>query len=141
MSRYQKTTGAENAPLNLSTEILVRFGDHVQPLSIHLEEHWQETEKEDSTEQKSQVRRWLVKLAFELPEGCFHAHLSIIEDSLSADLWLNHPELYKKADARMSELRSDLEDQGIRVKSLTCQPGEPTEPSTSLQTSLIDIRT
>lgn len=137
-----RSGGPETPQLTVTTEIPIRLGDHIHPLLLHIQEQ-HESPNQDSRERehKEKSRKWHVKMAFESPEGCFHAHLNLINDTLKADLWLDSPPMLSKAKHQLNALKKDLENQGLTVSGLKCHEGVPPPANVGLQTSLVDVRT
>jgi hypothetical protein len=149
LSRKQSGT-AESQGLsshNWQLEIPIRYGQDVHTLSLLIEDDWVQQYK-DNQEQNTQsresekVRKWMVKLGFDLPDaGSFHAHLTVINDSVKANIWAEKNETLEKALQQIDTLKSRLRKDGVNIESLECFPGKPPKVDNKLSYSLIDIKT
>jgi hypothetical protein len=129
-------------------ELPIRYGQEVHTLSLQIDEDWRQPHQEENKEEQNpdngekKVRQWFVKLCFELPEaGYFHAHLTIVKESVNASLWAENPATLKKAQEQLNLLKERLNKDGIEVKSLDCFPGKPPQQQNRLGYSLVDIKT
>jgi hypothetical protein len=129
--------------LHLQLEIPLNVGLGAQVMSLTIDEDWVTDYSKDDTERREKVQQWQVKLAFELPHaGTLHAHLTVIQQQLSASLWAEDPITFNKTRASLVSLKQQLEKDGCVVKQLECFQGRPpaAEP-VRLHYSLIDVQT
>jgi hypothetical protein len=133
---------------HLQLELPIRHGTELYNLAIHIDEeiHYQEKKKEEDEEprdsEREQVRQWQVKLAFDLPQGGrLHAHLSIINESVSASLWAESTQLLSRAREHLTVLRERMVNDGLEVKALDCFAGSPPLAAIELRYNLVDIKT
>lgn len=123
-------------------EIPIRYGHEVQQFSLRIDEEWLNEQQNNNVETPSKVRQWLIKLAFDLPEaGAFHAHLIIVDDSVSASLWAENPSTLTKTQQKLGQLQQRLQKDGVNVKQIECFAGRPAEEKIQLNYSLVDIKT
>ena len=123
-------------------DIPIRYGHEVQNMNLRMDEEWVNDYKQASAHSPDKVRQWLVKLAFDLPDaGSLHAHLVIVEETVSASLWAESPATLSKTQGMLSTLKKRLEKDGVTVSKIECFAGKPVEEQTRLDYSLVDIRT
>lgn len=141
ISRSQPSAeGQINQQLQL--EIPIRYGHEVHAIQIQLEEDWAQQQAEQAQEAPEKVRKWLVKLAFELPDaGSLHAHITVIQDSVSTSLWAENTTTFDQLQTSIGQLKQRLEKDGCSVKKIECFQGKPNEDSTQLGYALVDIKT
>lgn len=141
ISRSQPSAeGQVNQQIQL--EIPIRYGHEVHAVQIHLEEDWAQQQAEDEQAAPEKVRKWLVKLAFELPDaGSLHAHITVIQDSVSTSLWAENAATFTQLQTSIGELKQRLEKDGCSVKKIECFEGKPNEESIQLGYALVDIKT
>lgn len=126
----------------LQLEIPIRYGHEVHSVQIQLEEDWIQEYAEGDQKTAEKVRQWLVKLAFDLPDaGSVHAHITVIQDTVSTSLWADHSSTFSQIQASLSILKQRLEKDGCCVKKIECFEGAPQEESIQLGYSLVDIKT
>ena len=120
-------------------ELPFKFGHDIHSVEIRIDDEWKEQEEDDSDKKE---RQWEVMLSFELPEmGSFYAHLKIVKDSVSANLWAEEASTLKKVRAEVEGLRDQLTSNGIDVKEVQCFQGQPEKKELQLGYSLVDVRT
>ena len=126
-------------------EIPIRYGHDVHSMSLLLQEDWVQHYKDNQNgneKEANKVRKWFVKLGFDLPDaGRIHAHLTIIENTVSANLWAEKPATLEKALDHLGELKSRLQKDGVNITSLDCFAGQPPTTENRLSYSLVDIKT
>ena len=142
--RSQGNERADPIPTqHLQLEIPVRYGNEAHTISMYLDEDWVDDysgQGSDSPAQK--VRQWLVKLSFDLPDaGSFHAHITVLSDSVSASLWAEQDSTLAEAKRLLHGLRQGLEKDGIDVKQIECFAGKPVADQIKLEYALVDIKT
>lgn len=141
LSRQQVASDTGTPLLHWNMELPLRMGEHVIPLYLTIEEK-EHHEPDKKTQNTEKVRRWEVRMSFELPEeGNLHAHIRVINDNVSASLWAEQASLLAKAKEQITSLRSRLERSGVVVDNLDCQQGTPPTQATSLGYALVDIKT
>lgn len=132
--------GQANQQIQL--EIPIRYGHEVHTVQVQLEEQWQQASQDEESAAADKVRKWLVKLAFELPEaGSLHAHITVIQDSVSTSLWAENNHTYDQLQSSIGQLKQRLEKDGCTVKKIECFAGKPNEESVHLGYALVDIKT
>ncbi len=120
-------------------ELPFKFGHDIHSVEIRIDDEWKEQEDEDKGKKE---RQWEVMLSFELPEmGNFYAHLKIVNDSVSANLWAEEAATLRKVRAEVDSLRDQLTSNGIEVKEVQCFQGQPEKKELQLGYSLVDVRT
>ncbi len=129
-------------------ELPVRVGEHVYPLTLHIQEreyedkqdkHNKNSKKKDPRELK---KRWHVFLEFDLDElGMFASDISVDDTVVKTTLWVQKTPLWKASQAHIDTLKADLENSGITVDSLVCQQGKAPDKEIRIEQSLVDIRT
>lgn len=135
-------TGEGQANQQVQLEIPIRYGHEVHSIQVQLEEDWQQKPKEEEHSSTEMVRKWLVKLAFELPDaGSLHAHITVIQDSVSTSLWADNSETFDELQTSIGQLKQRLEKDGCSVKKIECFPGKPNEENIQLGYALVDIKT
>lgn len=123
-------------------EIPIRYGHEVQQLALRIDEEWVNEHQSSDNESPAKIRQWLIKLAFDLPQaGAFHAHLIIVNDSVTASLWAENPITLHKTQQKLGQLQQRLQHDGIEVKKIECFPGKPVEEKITMNYSLVDIKT
>ena len=124
-------------------ELPVRYGHELHMMQLRIDEYWiHEYPQEDKRRPTSRVQQWLVKLSFELPDaGTLHAHLCVVENTVSASLWAENSTTLERARGRMAQLKQRLEADGVSVKKLECFVGRPVQDDIQLNYSLVDIKT
>ncbi len=138
----QQTTGSEGATLlQLNLELPLRMGEHIVPLHLDIEEKPNQDSKTKNNS-REKARRWEVRMSFELPDdGNLHAHIRLLQTTVSASLWAEQPGLLAKAKEQLTNLRANLEKNGITVDKIDCQQGKPPEQVNALGYALVDIKT
>lgn len=133
----------ETAPTqHWQLDIPIRYGHEVQNMNLRMDEEWMNDYQQASAQSSGKVRQWLVKLAFDFPDaGSLHAHLVIIEETVSASLWAENPATLAKTQGMLTMLKKRLEKDGVTVNKIECFAGKPVEEQTRLDYSLVDIRT
>lgn len=127
---------------HMSLEIPIRYGHEVQQLLLQLDEEWVNDYSDNPQEAPEKVRQWLVKLTFELPNaGSLHAHLSVVDDTISASFWASDPVTFELTQNALTPLKQRLEKDGCHVKKIECFNGKPAEDSIKLNYALVDIKT
>lgn len=122
-------------------EIPIRWGEQTHSLELRIDEEWVE-DKDNKSDNSQKIRQWEVIVSFELPTmGNLHAHLKIINDSVSATLWAEQQLTLQKAKQQLDDLRAQLQASGVEVKKLECFRGQPPQKTLQLGYSLVDIRT
>lgn len=126
-------------------EIPIRYGHDVHSMSLLLEEDWVQHYKDNHNsdeKEANKVRKWFVKLGFDLPgAGTIHAHLTIVENTVSANLWAEKPATFKKALEHIDVLKFRLQKDGVNITSIDCFAGHPPTTDNRLSYSLVDIKT
>ncbi|MGH1371847.1 MAG: flagellar hook-length control protein FliK [Cellvibrionaceae bacterium] len=132
--------GQANQQIQL--EIPIRYGHEVHALQVQLEEDWEQQPQEEHNGPNEKVRKWLVKLAFDLPEaGSLHAHITVIQDSVSTSLWADNSQTFDQLQTSVGQLKQRLEKDGCTVKKMECFAGKPNEETIQLGYALVDIKT
>tara|TARA_Y100000780_G_scaffold228940_1_gene247779 strand:+ start:118 stop:963 length:846 start_codon:yes stop_codon:yes gene_type:complete len=127
---------------HVQLELPVRYGHEVHSIAIQLEEDWVQEFTEEDPKTTEKVRQWLVKLSFELPDaGSLHAHIKVIEDSVSTSLWAEKHHTFEELQISLDTLRQRLQKDGCEVKKIECFEGKPNEENTQLGYALVDIKT
>lgn len=127
---------------HIQLELPVRYGHEVHSIAIQLEEDWVQEFTEEERKATEKVRQWLVKLSFELPDaGSLHAHIKVIEDSVSTSLWAEKHQTFEEMQTSLDTLRQRLQKDGCEVKKIECFEGRPSEENTQLGYALVDIKT
>lgn len=122
-------------------EIPVRHGHDVHPLEIRIDQEWVNEDK-NGDGSRERTKQWSVMLSFDLPSlGGLYAQLTILDDAVSAKLWADQESTLKQAQAKLEDLRQQLQSQGVEVKQLQCFEGPPPSRSVSLNYALVDIQT
>ncbi len=141
LSRQQATGSEGSTLLQWNLELPLRMGEHIVPLFIDIEEK-PEQDSEAKSSDTEKTRRWEVRMSFELPdEGSLHAHIRLLQSTVSASLWAEEPGLLAKAKGKLTDLRSNLEKNGITVDKIDCQHGKPPAQANALGYALVDIKT
>jgi flagellar hook-length control protein FliK len=117
-------------------EIPVRRGEDIDLWSMRVfAEHRQ---------QQQQTRRqppsWSVQLAFDLPGlGPMQAQIQLAGEKVSTRFWAEHQDTLPLLREYMHELRQALNEAGLDVGELQCQPGpRPAAKSTGSQALIRD---
>lgn len=144
LQALQRGPGAsETAPTqHWQLEIPLRYGHEVQTMQLRIDQDWVQDYSESPDRTPRQVRQWLVKLAFELPAaGTLHAHLMVVDSSVSASLWAEQPQTLALTRQRLGQLQQRLEKDGVTVTKIECFAGKPAADKIRLDYSLVDVRT
>ncbi len=138
---HQQGLGETASQQSINLELPLRWGSELQTVGLRIDEQWQEEPGEN--EQKTEkVRCWEVMLSFQLPDsGAFYAQLRIVNDSVAANLWAEHPQTLERAKQQLRQLREQLQQQGVEVSQLQCFRGQPPSKDIQLGYSLVDITT
>ncbi|QEI12531.1 flagellar hook-length control protein FliK [Cellvibrio japonicus] len=123
-------------------DIPLRQGQELQHLQLLLEYHWVDDETREQQETNNKVRQWQVMLNFDLSSvGKFYVQLTLLGENLSANFWAERPATLEKTRARLAQLQTQLEKEGLMIKSLQCLQGLPPQPKMSLGYALVDVKT
>ncbi|VUD48123.1 hypothetical protein TDB9533_01169 [Thalassocella blandensis] len=130
-------------------ELPIKLGETFYPVVLHIQERYQR-EKEDEPDSADANRNkkptlrssWHVYLEFDLDEyGIFASDITLIDKSIKTQFWIQQGPLWHKSKHHLNELRSTLEQAGIKVDEMLCSQGNPPDKSINLQHALVDIRT
>lgn len=116
-------------------EIPVKHTKAVEIISISIE-----NEQKDSWHKDNNA--WVVNLALELPQlGPVQVRISLFKQGISSCFWSESPKTLCLIEGQFEQLRTKLEQQGLKTLALCCQQGKPaaTEP-VDTDISNIDLR-
>jgi hypothetical protein len=139
--QQQQAVNDGKGPSNiLQLEIPVHYQGDFHNLRLQVDEEWQAKEDEDNEQRK--VKRWRVNLSIELADaGQFYACVTHMDDETEVQLWADQQQTAAKVRNKMQELRKRLCDQGIQVKSLSCEYGTPLQTTNHFNYALVDVTT
>lgn len=142
----QQDSGQLSQGFNL--ELPIKFGEQLLPLSLSVHEKWYEENEKDKNEKKKKdkkheaKKRWHVFMEFDLDEyGSFASDITVQEASVKSTLWVQQKQLWQTTQAHLSELKTELEKNGIDVEEITLHQGKAPEKPLQVSQSLVDIRT
>lgn len=133
-------------PAQWHLDIPLKLPDGYGNLYMHLFEPRLSSEEKASEKQKREKKerkgRWKVFLELELDQlGTLAAEIAVQDKTVEATLWTENTNLRERANAHLTRLRSDLEEQGVVVADLRCSNNPPPEQKVRLDYALIDVKT
>jgi hypothetical protein len=110
----------ERGLLEWLLELPIRRGDDIDLWSIRIsDEHRQQPQ-----ESRQQTGNWSVQLAFDLPGlGPIQAQVQLAGEQVSTRFWAEHQDTLPLLRQHLHELRQALNEAGLDVGDLECQPG------------------
>ncbi len=143
-------------------EIPLRWGDEFGSAQVRIEQ--KEAQHNKNTQNKAAAStdtQWEIAIDFELPqtpknhEGIpqhtlkpqtLSVHLKLQplkrqQSDLSVTFWSQTPALNQTIETRLSQLKQQLVDVGLNITQLSCHAGAPPIKPSTLQQSIIDIKT
>ncbi|HHJ16464.1 MAG TPA: flagellar hook-length control protein FliK [Gammaproteobacteria bacterium] len=111
---------AERGLLEWLFDLPIRRGDDINLWSLRLYRDG----REQAQQQDPQTPRWSVQLAFDLPGlGPVQAQVQLQGEQVSTRFWTEQPDSLPLFREHLHELRGLLQQAGLEVGELDCQPG------------------
>jgi Flagellar hook-length control protein FliK. len=134
------------APAQWHLDTPLKLPDGYGNLYMHLFEPRPPVEEKASGKQKRTKKegkgRWRVFLELELDHmGALAAEIAVQDKNVEATLWAEDDDLRERANAQLTQLRQDLEQQGMVVTDLRCSDNPPPDQKIRLDYALIDVKT
>lgn len=121
LHQWTAVEGAESGHLRWLLELPLRGEDGVDLVHLLLE-----GERERSTPEEEPA--WRAELALDLPElGPLRVRIAITGDQVRVRLWTELEATLNLARKELPRLHGALQDRGLRVRDLGCNPGQPPE--------------
>ena len=115
-------------------EIPVKHTDTLEVVSMSIE-------KEPKSGLNEHDDSWIIRLALDLPQlGPVHIRISHFKQGVSTSFWSESEKVRSLIESRFGQLKSNLQQHGVKSLNLSCQEGCPAPPlSTSTDISSIDF--
>jgi hypothetical protein len=94
--------------------------------------------KEDNQEQALQ---WKLTLSFDIEElGPMYIQVSLLPPSISSVIWAHREDTVKLAQSEVEHFKNKLCELGLEPGDIICQHGLPSQQTTKLTQSLVDVQ-
>jgi hypothetical protein len=116
-------------------EIAVKHTEAIEIISLTIENEQKDPHHKDKN-------AWVVNLALDLPQlGPIQVRISLFKQGFSSCFWSESSNTLRLIEGKFEQLRTTLEQQGVKTLALCCQQGKPavTEPGDT-DISNIDLR-
>ncbi len=126
-------------PINvLQCDVFVRFGDHVSPVQLRIEERKAKKDNKENTRKRS----WKFSLNWRFAnETEYSATLHCDEqEHMQIQLWASNAEVRAQMRDQLPELHKELHDAGVTLTSVRCEEQAPHAETLPENQHLIDTR-